>query len=186
MSLSAQEYARYSRHFALDAFGEKEQLKLKNARVLLVGCGGLGCPSALYLAAVGVGNIGIIDDDVVSASNLHRQILYTAADLGKPKVEVAATKLSQQNPYVQIIPIKNKLTTENAIDIIQDYDVVIDGTDNFPTRYLVNDACVILDRMYMVLSHNSKDRYLCSIFLMKKINVAQIIEMSIQRLQILN
>lgn len=152
MSLSAQEYARYSRHFGLESFSEAEQMKLKEAKVLIVGCGGLGCPSALYLAAVGVGTIGIIDNDLVDASNLHRQILFTQADVGKAKVEVAKTKLLNQNPYIDVIAIQDRLTTDNALQIIEDYDVVIDGTDNFPTRYLVNDACVILNKVNVYAS----------------------------------
>lgn len=143
------ELLRYTRHLSLNDFGLEQQLSLKKAKILIVGCGGLGCPCALYLAAVGVGQLGIIDDDLVEESNLHRQILFTQADLGESKVEVAAKKLKEHNPYLIVKPIKERLTNENALELISLYDLVIDGTDNFPTRYLVNDACVILDKIYI-------------------------------------
>ena len=147
MMLTAKEYARYSRHLSIKDFNEEQQLSLKKAKVLIVGCGGLGCPSALYLTAAGVGTIGLLDDDIVEESNLHRQVLYSQDDIGEAKVKVAALKLKKQNPYIELLPIKQLLTAENALDIIASYDLVIDGTDNFPTRYLVNDACVILDKV---------------------------------------
>jgi len=147
MSLNHSELLRYGRHLSLDDFGEAQQERLKDAKILIVGCGGLGCPCALYLAAVGVGQLGIIDDDNVEASNLHRQILFSEADIRKSKVEVAVRKLKEQNQHIQVKGIKARLTTENAIELIEQYDIVIDGTDNFPTRYLVNDACVILDKV---------------------------------------
>lgn len=121
-------------------------MKLKNASVLVVGAGGLGCPSLLYLTAAGVGTIGIVDDDVVDLSNLQRQILYTVDDLGKKKALVASKRLTLLNPEVKLITHEVRLTSENAIAILKNYDVIIDGTDNFPTRYLLNDACILLNK----------------------------------------
>lgn len=144
--LSAEEKERYSRHLILEGFGEEAQLKLKNAKVLVVGAGGLGCPALLYLTAAGIGTIGIIDDDLVTESNLHRQILFSTDDIGKQKVVVAKTKLSSQNPFIAIETYFSRLTKKNVFDIIKDYDLVIDGSDNFSTRYLLNDACVILNK----------------------------------------
>jgi len=135
---------RYSRHFILPDVGEKGQARLLEAKVLLVGGGGLGSPAALYLAAAGVGTIGIIDHDRVDLSNLQRQVLYTTADVGRPKVEVAAERLRALNPDVHIVTYAEPLYSGNALDIIREYDIVINGSDNFPTRYLVNDACVLL------------------------------------------
>ncbi|PJJ84983.1 HesA/MoeB/ThiF family protein [Mucilaginibacter auburnensis] len=134
---------RYSCQIALPGFGEDGQQLIKQAKVLIVGAGGLGCPAAQYLVAAGVGTIGIADFDVVSTSNLHRQILYTSADVGKKKVSIAAEKLSQQNPTVQIIAYDVRITSDNVMDTISGYDIVLDGTDNFETRYLLNDACVL-------------------------------------------
>ncbi|MGH7852819.1 MAG: molybdopterin-synthase adenylyltransferase MoeB [Candidatus Binatia bacterium] len=134
---------RYSRHFLLPEVGEDGQAKLLQAKVLMVGAGGLGSPSAYYLAAAGVGTIGIIDNDVVDISNLQRQILHTNDRVGMPKVESAKKTLEGLNPDVKVIPYQAKLTSENIMDIIKDYDLVVDGCDNFPTRYLVNDACVL-------------------------------------------
>ncbi|MCL1667119.1 HesA/MoeB/ThiF family protein [Elizabethkingia ursingii] len=136
-------FERYQCQIALPGFGISSQESLKNAKVLIVGMGGLGCPSSQYLAASGVGTIGIVDDDTVSLSNLHRQILYTPDDIGLPKVEVAARRLQQQNPFVNIIPLNFRVTSENVIDLIREYDLVIEGTDNFETKYLLNDACVL-------------------------------------------
>jgi molybdopterin/thiamine biosynthesis adenylyltransferase/rhodanese-related sulfurtransferase len=134
---------RYSRHFLLPEVGEEGQAKLLQARVLMVGAGGLGSPSAYYLAAAGVGTIGIIDNDVVDISNLQRQILHANDRVGMPKVESAKKTLEGLNPDVKVIPYQAKLTSENIMEILKEYDLVVDGCDNFPTRYLVNDACVL-------------------------------------------
>ena len=134
---------RYSRHFLLPEVGEDGQAKLLQAKVLMVGAGGLGSPSAYYLAAAGVGTIGIIDNDVVDISNLQRQILHANDRVGMPKVESAKKTLEGLNPDVKVIPYQAKLTSENIMEILKDYDLVVDGCDNFPTRYLVNDACVL-------------------------------------------
>jgi len=134
---------RYSRHFLLPEVGEDGQAKLLQAKVLMVGAGGLGSPSAYYLAAAGVGTLGIIDNDVVDISNLQRQILHANDRVGMPKVESAKKTLEGLNPDVKVIPYQAKLTSENIMEILKDYDLVIDGCDNFPTRYLVNDACVL-------------------------------------------
>jgi adenylyltransferase/sulfurtransferase len=134
---------RYSRHFLLPEVGEDGQAKLLQAKVLMVGAGGLGSPSAYYLAAAGVGTIGIIDNDVVDISNLQRQILHANDRVGVPKVESAKKTLEGLNPDVKVVPYQAKLTSENIMEIIKDYDLVVDGCDNFPTRYLVNDACVL-------------------------------------------
>jgi molybdopterin/thiamine biosynthesis adenylyltransferase/rhodanese-related sulfurtransferase len=134
---------RYSRHFLLPEVGEDGQAKLLQAKVLMVGAGGLGCPAAYYLAAAGVGTLGIIDNDVVDISNLQRQILHTNDRVGMAKVESAKKTLEGLNPDVKVIPYQAKLTSENIMEIIKDYDLVVDGCDNFPTRYLVNDACVL-------------------------------------------
>jgi len=134
---------RYSRHFLLPEVGEDGQAKLLQARVLMVGAGGLGSPSAYYLAAAGVGTIGIIDNDVVDISNLQRQILHANDRVGMPKVESAKKTLEGLNPDVKVIPYQAKLTSENIMELLKEYDLVVDGCDNFPTRYLVNDACVL-------------------------------------------
>lgn len=134
---------RYQCQIALPGFGKASQQILQNAKVLIVGAGGLGCPAAQYLAATGIGIIGIADDDVVSLSNLHRQILYTPQDIGKPKVEVAAGKLQQQNPSIKVVPYNVRVTSSNVMDLISDYDLIIEGTDNFETKCLLNDACVL-------------------------------------------
>jgi adenylyltransferase/sulfurtransferase len=134
---------RYSRHFLLPEVGEDGQAKLLQAKVLMVGAGGLGCPAAYYLAAAGVGTLGVIDNDVVDISNLQRQILHTNDRVGMPKVESAQKTLQALNPDIKVIPYQAKLTSENILDILQDYDMILDGCDNFPTRYLVNDACVL-------------------------------------------
>ncbi|MCI4364118.1 MAG: molybdopterin-synthase adenylyltransferase MoeB [Thermoplasmata archaeon] len=137
---------RYSRHLLLPEVGAAGQRKLLDAKVLLVGAGGLGAPAALYLAAAGVGTLGIVDFDTVDASNLQRQVLYTSADVGRPKVQVAAERLQGLNPDVTVEQHPVRLERENARKILERYDVVLDGTDNFATRYLVNDACVLLGR----------------------------------------
>ncbi len=146
IKLSPRELLHYSRHITIPEFGMEGQKKLKAASVLVVGTGGLGAPMLQYLAAAGVGTIGIVDFDKVEASNLHRQVLFGVSDVGRPKVEVARERLQQINPHISIIVHEARLTSENALDIIRPYDIVADGTDNFPTRYLVNDAAVILDK----------------------------------------
>lgn len=140
------EFLRYSCQINLPGFEEVAQQKLKAAKVLVVGAGGLGCPSAQYLAAVGVGNLTIADDDVVSIGNLHRQILYTPAEVGLKKAIIAAQKLQLQNPQVNITALDTRINSENALDIIKAFDIILDGTDNFDTRYLLNDACVLLNK----------------------------------------
>ncbi|MDB4916010.1 MAG: UBA/THIF-type binding, MoeZ/MoeB fmaily protein [Gemmatimonadetes bacterium] len=145
-SLSPEELQRYHRHLILPDVGEDGQRRLKAARVLLVGAGGLGSPIALYLAAAGVGHLGVIDADVVDTSNLQRQVLFGTRDVGKPKVAAAETRLHDLNPHVSIASFHAKLTSANALDILRGYDIVVDGSDNFPTRYLVNDACVLLGK----------------------------------------
>jgi molybdopterin/thiamine biosynthesis adenylyltransferase/rhodanese-related sulfurtransferase len=141
--LSNDEIARYSRHLILPEVGLEGQQKLKAAKVLCVGSGGLGAPMLFYLAAAGVGTIGLVDFDVVDESNLQRQIIHSTADVGRPKIDSAADKLKALNPHVNIVKHETMLTSANALEIIKDYDIVADGTDNFPTRYLVNDACVL-------------------------------------------
>lgn len=141
--LSREELARYARHLTLPEVGAEGQRKLKAARVLCVGTGGLGSPLALYLTAAGVGTLGLVDFDVVDASNLQRQVLHSTHDVGRSKLDSAAEKLAALNPAVQLVKHETKLTSENALEILRGYDIVADGTDNFPTRYLVNDACVL-------------------------------------------
>ncbi len=145
-SLSHDEIARYSRHLIIPEIGMEGQERLKAARVLIVGTGGLGSPLALYLAAAGVGTIGLVDADVVDRSNLHRQIIHGESDIGRRKVESAQESIAEINPHVDVRPHETYLTSENAMEVIADYDLVVDGTDNFPTRYLVNDACVLLGK----------------------------------------
>jgi molybdopterin/thiamine biosynthesis adenylyltransferase/rhodanese-related sulfurtransferase/molybdopterin converting factor small subunit len=142
--LSNQEIARYSRHLILPEVGMEGQLKLKAAKVALIGAGGLGAPLGLYLAAAGIGRIGLVDFDVVDASNLQRQVIHGTKDIGRKKLDSAADRMLDINPNLHIDKFDTGLTSENAFDILKDYDVVVDGTDNFPTRYLVNDACVLL------------------------------------------
>jgi len=144
--LSREEIARYSRHLILDEVGMEGQRRLKGASVLCIGTGGLGSPLLMYLAAAGVGRIGIVDFDVVDASNLQRQVLHGTSTVGIAKVQSAAQRIADLNPHVQIDIFEEALTSENALRIFEPYDVVVDGTDNFPTRYLVNDACVILGK----------------------------------------
>ncbi|HEX6435239.1 MAG TPA: molybdopterin-synthase adenylyltransferase MoeB [Gemmatimonadales bacterium] len=145
-SLSHAEVLRYSRHLLLPEVGLAGQRKLKAARVLTIGAGGLGSPLSLYLAAAGVGTIGIVDFDVVDLTNLQRQIVHGTADLGRLKLESAEARLNDVNPNVRIEKHETRLTSENALEILGEYDIVVDGTDNFPTRYLVNDACVLLGK----------------------------------------
>jgi adenylyltransferase/sulfurtransferase len=144
--LSAERYDRYRRHLTLPEIGLEGQQALLRARVALIGAGGLGCPLAQYLAAAGVGALGLVDFDRVDASNLHRQILFGTADIGRPKTEVAAERIAAMNPDVAVERHDVRLTSANALELLADYDVVVDGTDNFPTRYLTNDACVLLGK----------------------------------------
>jgi len=146
ITFSKEELARYNRHIIIPDFGLEAQKKLKAAKVLVVGSGGLGSPVLLYLAAAGIGTIGIVDFDVVDDSNLQRQVLFGVNEIGKPKVEAAKQRLQALNPHIQFILYNTQLTSQNALDIIKDYDLVADGTDNFPTRYLVNDACLLLGK----------------------------------------
>lgn len=141
-----EELARYNRHIIIPGFGMEAQLKLKAAKVLIIGSGGLGSPALLYLAAAGVGTLGIVDFDVVDDSNLQRQVVFGVESVGKPKVEAARERLLALNPHLNVVLHNTHINSSNALDIIKDYDVVADGTDNFPTRYLVNDACVLLDK----------------------------------------
>ena len=140
---SREEMLRYSRHFMLPEVGEEGQRMLKNASALVVGAGGLGSPAAMYLAAAGVGRLGLVDFDEVDLSNLQRQVLYSTADVGKPKLEMARERLRGINPEIEIEAYPTRLTSANALDILREYDVVVDGSDNFPTRYLVNDAAYL-------------------------------------------
>lgn len=144
--LEPEELVRYSRHLGLAEVGEAGQRQLKQSSVLIVGVGGLGSPAALYLAAAGVGRIGIIDHDTVDLTNLQRQVLHDTAGVGRKKTETARARLRAINPLVHVEPIDDELTASNALDVIADYDVVVDGTDNFKTRYLTNDACVLLGK----------------------------------------
>jgi sulfur-carrier protein adenylyltransferase/sulfurtransferase len=145
-ALSPQEVARYSRHLIMPEVGMEGQKRLKASSVLLIGAGGLGSPLGLYLAAAGVGRIGLVDFDVVDFSNLQRQVLHGTPDVGRPKLQSAKDRLQAINPEVRVDLYETRLTSQNALDILRPYDVVIDGTDNFPTRYLVNDACVLLGK----------------------------------------
>lgn len=144
--LSSDELRRYNRHLLIPEFGNEGQKRLKAARVLVIGCGGLGSPILLYLTAAGVGTLGIIDGDRVDESNLQRQILYGTDSVGKSKVEETAKRLQSLNPFCMIEPYFEQLTSQNALSILAKYDLVVDGSDNFPTRYLVNDACVLLNK----------------------------------------
>src|SRR5881397_2662724 len=146
IEFSPAELERYNRHIIIPEFGLESQNKLKASKVLFIGSGGLGSPALLYLAAAGVGTIGIIDFDVVDDSNLQRQVLFGVDEIGQPKVEAAKKRLQSLNPHITITIYNQQLTSRNALDVIKDYDVVADGTDNFPTRYLVNDACVLLGK----------------------------------------
>src|SRR5437899_3475716 len=144
--LSKDEILRYSRHLIMPEVGMEGQLKLKQAKVLLIGAGGLGAPLGLYLAAAGVGRIGMVDFDVVDFTNLQRQVIHGTKDVGGPKLDSAFDSMRDINPFVQFDRFEVPITSENAFSILQDYDIVVDGTDNFPTRYLINDACVILKK----------------------------------------
>src|ERR1700746_1018635 len=141
--LTTDDLSRYSRHLILPEVGMEGQLKLKAAKVLCVGTGGLGSPLAFSLAAAGVGTLGLVDFDVVDSSNLQRQIIHSTKDVGRPKLDSAAEKLTALNPHMTIVKSNTMLSSKNAMEIFKDFDIVADGTDNFPTRYLVNDACVL-------------------------------------------
>src|SRR6516165_12471032 len=140
VTLSKEEIQRYSRHIIMPEVGMEGQLKLKKARVLCIGTGGLGAPLGLYLTAAGVGQIGLVDFDVVDSTNLQRQVLFGTNDVGRSKIGAAADRLRNLNPDIQIEAIETKLSSDNALELFRDYDIIVDGTDNFPTRYLVNDA----------------------------------------------
>ena len=146
MELNAEEYRRYARHLILPEFGIAGQRKLKESSVLVVGTGGLGSPVLLYLAAAGVGTIGLVDFDVVDDSNLQRQVIHGTPDVGRRKLTSAAEKIGALNPNITLVPFETRLTAQNALQILKDFDVIVDGTDNFPTRYLINDACVLLGK----------------------------------------
>jgi sulfur-carrier protein adenylyltransferase/sulfurtransferase len=141
--LTTEQIQRYSRHFLLNQVGEKGQRKLLRAKVLLIGAGGLGSPTAVYLAAAGVGTLGLMDGDIVDVSNLQRQILHTTANVGRPKVESGSEMIRALNPDVNVVALPMRIDVDNVMDIIKDYDLVVDGSDNFDTRYLVNDACYL-------------------------------------------
>ncbi|MCM0590839.1 MAG: molybdopterin-synthase adenylyltransferase MoeB [Gloeotrichia echinulata DVL01] len=146
IQLTKDDYERYSRHLILPEVGMEGQKRLKAANVLCIGTGGLGSPLLLYLAAAGIGRIGIVDFDVVDTSNLQRQVIHGTSWVGKPKIASAKNRIHEINPYCQVDLYETRLSSENALDILKPYDIVVDGTDNFPTRYLVNDACVLLDK----------------------------------------
>ena len=139
-------YDRYQRQIILPGFGKLGQEKLLDASVLVIGAGGLGCPALQYLAAAGIGTIGIVDDDLVQLNNLHRQVLFSVSDIGLSKAETATRKLRELNPEINILTFNNRLTNENTFEILSEFDIIIDGTDNFSTRYMVNDACVLLSK----------------------------------------
>lgn len=158
---SEDQVERYSRQIILPQVGGKGQKKIRDASVLVIGTGGLGSPCVFYLAAAGVGKIGLVDSDEVDLSNLSRQILHFTPDVGEKKVHSAKKKLNKLNPDVQILPYPHRVTSQNIMSIIQDYDVVVDGSDNFPTRYLVNDACVLADKPF---SHGAILRFSGQVF----------------------
>ena len=151
-TISSAEMARYARHIAIPEFGLEGQKKLKAGKVLVIGAGGLGSPLLLYLAAAGVGTIGIVDFDIVDESNLQRQVLFSVDDVGKSKAQTARTKLAALNPHINIYVHETRFTRENALELVSQYDIVADGTDNFPTRYLVNDACVLAGKVNVYAS----------------------------------
>jgi adenylyltransferase/sulfurtransferase len=162
-------YERYQRQILLKEFGDKAQEKLMQAKVLVIGAGGLGCPALQYLVAAGIGTIGIVDDDVVTLTNLHRQVLYTMNDISLSKVTVAADKLKQLNDEVNITAYNERLTNKNALNIISQYDIIVDGTDNFSSRYLINDACVLLNKP-LVYAAISKFEGQTAVFNVKKVS----------------
>ncbi|HET7910462.1 MAG TPA: molybdopterin-synthase adenylyltransferase MoeB [Pseudolabrys sp.] len=161
--LDASELERYARHIVLREVGGPGQAKLKAARVLVVGAGGLGAPVLLYLSAAGVGTIGVVDDDSVSLSNLQRQVIFATRDIGKPKVERAASAMSSLNPHVSVRTHHVRLTAANALDLIANYDIVADGSDNFATRYLVSDACYFAKKPLVTAALGTFDGSLTSI-----------------------
>ena len=147
--LTPDQLTRYSRNILLEEVGSEGQIQLLRAKVLLVGAGGLGCPAGLYLAATGVGTLGIIDSDKVDLTNLQRQILHTTSDVGRPKTESAKEAIGRINPDIKVITYQERLTPQNALDIFQEYDIIVDGADNFPTKYLVNDASFFAEKPYI-------------------------------------
>src|SRR5438046_5504886 len=147
ITLNKDEILRYSRHLIMPEVGMEGQQKLKAARVLCIGTGGLGSPMALYLGAAGVGTLGIVDFDVVDYTNLQRQIIHSTADVGRPKLDSAAEKLKAMIPFLNIRKFNTRLSSDNALELFKEFDVICDGTDNFPTRYLVNDACVLSGKL---------------------------------------
>jgi len=149
MPLTPEEKYRYSRHLLLEEVGLEGQEKLKEAKVLVIGAGGLGCPVLLYLAAAGVGTIGVIDFDTIDASNLQRQTLFSTDDVGRSKAEVAKEKLNANNPFINVIAYNEELTNKNSLEIFSAFDIIVDGTDNFHTRYMVNDACLIANKPFV-------------------------------------
>jgi molybdopterin-synthase adenylyltransferase len=163
MELTPDEIERYARHIVLREVGGPGQAKLKRARVLVVGAGGLGAPLLLYLAAAGVGTLGIVDDDTVSLSNLQRQVIHGTPDLGVPKVESAAVAIRKTNPHVKVVPHAERLTAANAMSIIGGYDIVADGSDNFATRYLVSDACYLAKKPLITAAVGTFDGTLTTI-----------------------
>lgn len=163
MSLSPEELERYARHVVMREVGGPGQQRLRSARALVVGAGGIGSPALLYLAASGVGTLGVIDDDTVSLSNLQRQVLHDTADIGMPKTESAATAIARLNPHVKVEQHNARLTAENALDLIARYDVVLDGSDNFATRYLVSDACYLAKRPLVIATLGVFDAALTTI-----------------------
>ena len=161
--LSAEELERYARHIVLREVGGPGQAALKRARVLVIGAGGLGAPALMYLAAAGVGTLGVVDDDVVSLSNLQRQIIHATPDVGRPKVETSSEEIQRINPHVAVEPHAVRLTAENALDLIGRYDVVADGSDNFTTRYLVADACYFAKKPLVTAALGTFDATLTTI-----------------------
>ena len=154
-TLTNDEIARFSRHLILPEVGMQGQVKLKNAKVAMIGAGGLGAPLGLYLAAAGVGRIGLVDFDVVDVSNLQRKVIHGTSDIGRKKLDSAADRMQEINPHLHIDKFDTGLTSENALEILRDYDIVVDGTDNLPTRYLVNDACVLLKKPNVYMARSS-------------------------------
>src|SRR6266700_2181096 len=146
MALNQEEILRYSRHLIMPEVGVDGQEKLKNASILLIGCGGLGSPLSMYLAAAGIGHLGLVDFDLADFTNLQRQIAFSTSDVGRPKVDATKDRIAAINPNVEVTTYRTKLSSENVMEIFKGYDIIIDGTDNFPTRYLTNDACVFLKK----------------------------------------